>query len=786
MITIVHNSPPKISDSKMLSPMNHRKRKFNNSIDSDFYSPITSKTRFAASTFRNDPEEGHVLIISPVSPGADKHDYGSNTRCLGTHDHQDEDDLADLFFGVDNHAIGLLLLPGDQLRSNEAEATDDYDPNDHALVSRLLDDIVGAGNLEDTNELTYATGADAISPPDAGVECLVAIDMVTPEVTVEELPMASLTSPLEDPTQLPLASAVANEGASVYDNISRFTNEGPPPHTHTHMPTNPISNPESSDCNGGTKDVLTAIAHYIKDFYTLGTCEVPNCEQVQCQDTLTCRYHSDDVFAGVERCCDVNDDSSDEYVAKLSILYASYLKSPCKSPRRAEKAYLRGNRVIRHIEGQPIAKYPLRLTFGTMNIDQHESNTKHVQRLVLIPTIVQMLMVYAGLPYNATEVRKAIISAVTKDINPDGFDISSDNFPNVTDAGATKDDFNMLVWASYFVLDMIETADIFTMTDVLINIFTSSSNQFNGGSKEIIQHMSSLGYFVYMLARISACSMKDHAAGKNRGSLFRSKTDTKTSVTKLTSLTKVSICKELIDMMSRYGFFPVLKATTAELVHANPHISEFLAFFGDEGINEGKLLAYIMCTIAKFDIHQREVHAVSKECMDLVYNEKTKELATIPFLMLVYIGHLNETVLHRGNMQPPFDLPIKRRSNCKDPSILFIRTNSHNNAETVVPHSFSQFRIRSDPRYQTRILPIADSIFRLQSSTFESLGLGEAEDLTSENTKTFSFNATSDIYDIMKYRPDLVTLLSDSLGIGGIEIETDTACLLTDVHNEEH
>jgi hypothetical protein len=103
-----------------------------------------------------------------------------------------------------------------------------------------------------------------------------------------------------------------------------------------------------------------------------------------------------------------------------------------------------------------------------------------------------------------------------------------------------------------------------------------------------------------------------------------------------------------------------------------------------------------------------------------------------------------------------------------------------------VPHSFSQFRIRSDPRYQTRILPIADSIFRLQSSTFESLGLGEAEDLTSENTKTFSFNATADIYDIMRYRPDLVTLLSDSLGIGGIEIETDTACLLTDVHNEEH
>ena len=58
---------------------------------------------------------------------------------------------------------------------------------------------------------TLAEGG-AVSPkslfPDAVVESPVAIDMA-PEFAVEELPVARLRSPLEDPALLPLASAVA-------------------------------------------------------------------------------------------------------------------------------------------------------------------------------------------------------------------------------------------------------------------------------------------------------------------------------------------------------------------------------------------------------------------------------------------------------------------------------------------------------------------------------------------------------------------------------------------------
>lgn len=448
---------------------------------------------------------------------------------------------------------------------------------------------------------------------------------------------------------------------------------------------------------GGSVKLATFLAHFVSSKNGLSRCSSQNCGLFAPPGGILCRQCGGESHVGVFSSPSLTAPSETEQeVAVESEAYAALLASPCSSPTKESRPYERFNAVSRLAN------------FSSSFVNMIESKNARLCQLPSIPVVVYVIMQSLGFPKRDVESRKIVCDSVLDGKLPR---FNKFFFSRMQGVGSSQDDSVLLrrlsvaLWASLFVLDIIAFSEASNEPDKLANLFFCDTKLVDMENGDFANLLAALGYGSDISSRVYAHYVYNWAVHNN--GVF-SETKESGLVQKLSRggreydsvriAVKAPLIQSVLNGALLVGFSPEFKEVPDTRMNAF-----FEACSASGGYNdvERRLRRYLQTMMGN-----RPLVAVD-EVLDVMVTRKHSSILIFPLFMLVHTMHLQRTVFSDAENEA-FDFRFVGSGGGARGSFPVVRSNG----EEIIEPSFSDFKVKASPLYETDLAKMLLSTFQ--------------------------------------------------------------------------
>ena len=449
------------------------------------------------------------------------------------------------------------------------------------------------------------------------------------------------------------------------------------------------------------------LTHFITKTCNLQECENPSCnlycyaDDLHCKKCKECGYglvlnrppSTPDIEPTDDNVTGVSED--DAKVVMESNAYKQLIKTPSKSPRKGLTAHSNST-AVRNQLGNGIS--PLGST--KMLLSWQRSFQLH-----LIPPFVFVLMSAFGYEKNLHQpLRELICSMILSEQLPSGSSFFFTRLLKLTDIVKENEwDIDMkevhkhvsvIIWATLFLLDLLAYGESYSMLDMLANIFILDAERLGRDDKELAFLFASLGYATEYNLRLLVDHFKNHSVTKRNGKVVHKIGRCTTPVGKIRRLLLGPLFKSLIESMGLVGLFPEPPVDTSTLLsQSNPRLKPFfVACFGG-GDTRTRVVSYLEAMLGNC--------APSDDVSDVVIDDSKERVRVLPFFLLAYSCHLNNTVL-KSNVGA-FSVSLLGKGGSRGDYDSMPEFVSRSDGSTIDHASFDNFSFSETTAYETNL-----------------------------------------------------------------------------------